>query len=131
MMVRVLVVDDEPNLRTNLCAYLEDEGMEVSSAHTGEDAVALVNNGTSVDVLVTDMRLPGMDGNDTIRAIHAADPSVLFVIHTGTTMYALPEDLRAIGITEDCVFKKPIKDMAVLAAALEDMVSTGRKGTDG
>ncbi|MCF6284089.1 MAG: response regulator [Candidatus Hydrogenedentes bacterium] len=131
MTVRVLIVDDEPNLCVNLSAYLEDEGMEVCFALSGEDAIVLLNGGTTVDVVVTDMRLPGMDGNDTIRAIHAAHPSVLFAIHTGTSVYAVPEDLRAFGITENSVFKKPMKDMAILADALEDLVAQKGDGVDG
>jgi CheY-like chemotaxis protein len=125
MNPRVLIVDDEPNLCANLSAFLEDEGMDVCVAYSGEDALALLDGGALIDVVVTDMRLPGMDGNDTIRSIHASHPSVRFAIHTGTTQYALPDDFQAIGIGEEHVFKKPLEDMAILADAIEGMAAEG------
>jgi DNA-binding NtrC family response regulator len=125
MSARVLIVDDEPRLCANLCAFLEDEGMEACTAYSGEDAMALLGTGARIDVVVTDMRLPGMDGNDTIRAIHAAYPSVQFAIYTGTSLYTLPEDLRAIGIERQYVFQKPLEDMALLADAIVHLTAKG------
>jgi len=118
MNVRVMIIDDEPNLCANLCAFFEDEGFEVFSAYSGEDALAFLDGGVQVDVVVTDMRLPGMDGNDTVRAIHAKYPAVRFAVHTGTAQYSVPDDLQAIGLEKKWVFRKPLQDMAVLADAI-------------
>ena len=126
MSLRVLVIDDEPSVCANLCGFLEDEGMDVFSAYSGEEAMDVLEKGTEVDVVVTDMRLPGMDGNDTIRAIHAAYPTVQFAIHTGTSGYSVPGDLEAIGLGKEWVFKKPLEDMAILSSAIEQLVQ--RKG---
>jgi CheY-like chemotaxis protein len=121
MEPRVLIIDDEQNLRINLAAYLEDEAMEVAAAVSGEEAVALVAGGARFDVCVVDMRLPGIDGNDTIRQLHAQDPGLLFTIHTGTATYNIPDDLRAMGISGSVVFYKPMPDMTPLTSAIRQL----------
>jgi CheY-like chemotaxis protein len=63
-----------------------------------------------------DMRLPDMDGNSAIRTLHRLYPDMAFLIHTGSSSYSLPEDLRALGLDEGRVFRKPLNDMAPLAA---------------
>lgn len=116
MNLRVLVVDDEPLIAHNLQAFLEDEGMQVKSVGSVEEALALNRAVEAVyDVCVMDLRLPGMDGNAGIRALHELFPTLRFIIHTGSTNYAIPEDLRAMGIDETRVFMKPLVDMGPLA----------------
>ena len=117
-MLSVLVVDDDAAVRENLVAYLEDEGMQIAGAESGEQAVQMVRDGPQYQVCVMDMRLPGMDGNATVMALHALRPELLFLIHTGSVNYALPAELRAIGIVDQNVFMKPLVDMAVLANAI-------------
>lgn len=119
-MLEVLVVDDELAVRDNLAAYLEDEGMQVTQAESGEQAVERVHAGGKFAVCVMDMRLPGMDGNATIVALHALQPELQFLVHTGSANYALPPALRAIGMSAAQVFMKPLADMAVLANAIRE-----------
>ena len=68
-----------------------------------------------------DMRLPGMDGNATVVAMHALRPQIQFLIHTGSVNYSLPPELRVQGMTEDHVFMKPLADMGILADAIRRM----------
>jgi CheY-like chemotaxis protein len=117
-MLAVLVVDDEQAVRENLAAYLEDEGMRVIEAESGEHAVDLAGAGEQFDVCIMDMRLPGMDGNATIVALHQLRPDLMFLVHTGSANYALPPELRALGMTEEHVFMKPLANMGVLADAI-------------
>ncbi len=125
MAVRVLIVDDEPNLRKNLGFYLEDEGMDVTEAGTVREALEEARAGR-FDVCVMDMRLPDMDGNTAIMMLHEERPDLLFLIHTGTAGYTLPEELRHLGLTSDHIFMKPLTDMAPLAAAVFRLAETGR-----
>ena len=69
MSLRVLVVDDEPFIVTGLQVFLEDEGMQVDSAGSGEEAVDIARNDSSFDVCIMDMRLPGMNGDTTIHTL--------------------------------------------------------------
>lgn len=115
MTTRVLVVDDEPFIVTGLRVFLEDEGMLVDSAGSGEEAVDIVRSDSRFDVCIMDMRLPGMNGDSTIRALHEICPDLKFIIHTGSADYSIPEDLRALGIDESLLFAKPLPDMKPLA----------------
>jgi len=126
MAAHVLVVDDEANLRRNLACYLEDEGMEVLQAGSVCEALEKVRNTSDLDVCIMDMRLPDMDGNAAILALHDAYPGLLFLIHTGTAGYTLPEELRRLGLTSDHVFLKPMTDMAPLASAVVRLTETER-----
>jgi DNA-binding NtrC family response regulator len=129
--LRVLVVDDEPSIRENLHAYLEDEGMRVETTLSCEEAMRCSQQGQYFDVCVMNIRLRGMDGNTGILALHARCPSLRFLVHTGTADYSLPDALRVIGITDAQVFKKPLTDMAPLARAIRDLSSAAKTDSDG
>ena len=104
MSARVLVVDDEPLIVTGLRVFLEDEGMQVDSAGSGEEAVDIARSDASFDVCIMDMRLPGMNGDTAIRALHQLCPDLKFIIHTGSADYSIPEDLRALEpAVRECV----------------------------
>jgi CheY-like chemotaxis protein len=123
MNPRVLVVDDEPFIVTGLRIFLEDEGMQVNSAGSGEEAVDIARNDSSFDVCIMDMRLPGMNGDATIRTLHEISPGLKFIIHTGSAGYSIPDDLRAIGIDERQFFAKPLTDMTPLAETVAALAS--------
>jgi CheY-like chemotaxis protein len=121
MSLRVLVVDDEPGVARSLQAYLEDEGMQVRSAGSAEEALELVQAGAAFDVCIMDMRLPGMDGDVAIRRLHRVRPRMHYIIHTGTAGYALSDDLRAMGIGNDQLFMKPLPDMSPLVDTIRGL----------
>jgi len=125
MSLRVLVVDDEVRVAGTLQAYLEDEGMEVRSAGSAEEALALVEAGEDFDVCIMDMRLPGMDGDAAIRRLHQVRPHMRYIIHTGTAGYGVPDDLRALGIGNRQLFMKPLPDMAPLVQTIRSLGSAG------
>jgi DNA-binding NtrC family response regulator len=64
---RVLVIDDEPNVRTVLTMLLEDDGYEVLAAENGEAGIAILEDGPSVDLVITDLKMPGKDGMAVLR----------------------------------------------------------------
>jgi CheY-like chemotaxis protein len=124
MNPRVLVVDDEPVIVSGLRVFLEDEGMQVNSAGSGEEAVDIARNECSFDVCIMDMRLPGMNGDTAIRALHEICPELKFIIHTGSADYSIPDDLRAIGIDERQFFAKPLMDMTPMSETIEALSSS-------
>ncbi len=80
-MSRVLVVDDEANLRKVLSAMLRKEGYEVAMAENGEVAQAeFEKNGA--DVVITDMVMPRLGGLDLLKAVHSTRPEVPVIIIT-------------------------------------------------
>lgn len=71
---RILVVDDDPDIRRLVSAYFDRDGMEVITAEDGE--TALVQEATQQpDIVVLDLMLPGIGGLDVLRTIRARGPS--------------------------------------------------------
>jgi two-component system NtrC family response regulator len=78
---RVLVVDDEPTARRSLAWLLRDAGYEVLTAPGGAEALATLDQ-ARVDVLLTDLRMPGVDGLDLLRRGRILDPDLTVVMMT-------------------------------------------------
>ena len=81
MADRVLVVDDEQNLRKVLAATLQREGYEVQVAQDGEEALAALER-DGADVIVTDLVMPRMDGLTLLRRVVARHPDVPVIVVT-------------------------------------------------
>jgi EAL domain-containing protein (putative c-di-GMP-specific phosphodiesterase class I) len=79
---RVLLVDDEPAISRSLARILTAAGHVVSTARNGEEAVALFATAT-FDVIVSDIRMPGMDGLTLLRSIRAKDLDIPVAFLTG------------------------------------------------
>ena len=109
---RVMVLDDEINIRESLAGYLEDCGFDVVSAESAEEALE-PGRLDDVGVAIVDIRLGGMDGLSFIRKVRLVRPDMYFLIHTGSTEFRLDGDLRALGMTDMEVLYKPVLDMGV------------------
>ncbi len=68
MKSRILVVDDEPSIGRLYREELEDEGYEVRVASSGSEALEVLD-GFDPDVVTLDVKMPGMDGIETLRAL--------------------------------------------------------------
>jgi DNA-binding NtrC family response regulator len=80
--IRVLLVDDEEDFRTTLANRLRKRKLEVAEAESGKSALNLLGQG-SFDVVVLDVRMPGMDGIETLRQIKTSTPLVEVIMLTG------------------------------------------------
>jgi len=78
MAVRVLVVDDDPDWREYLRLSLTELGYEVDEAASGAEALAALRK-NAYAVLLLDHNMPGMSGEDVVRQLPAAGPSVVLV----------------------------------------------------
>jgi DNA-binding NtrC family response regulator len=121
MSMRILIVDDETLIASSLKVFLEDEGFMVAAAGSGEAALELIKQDDGFDVCVMDMRLPGLDGNATIRQLHDLSPELRFIIHTGSIDYRVPADLQNLGIHTEHLFHKPLIDMRPIADAIRSI----------
>jgi two-component system response regulator AtoC len=90
MMTRVLVVDDERKMRRVLQILLEQMGLESVAAETGEEALEHFDD-EKIDLVLTDLKLPGMSGVDLLARIRAQDPDLPVVVLTahGTVQTAV------------------------------------------
>lgn len=126
-MTKLLIVDDEQMIRENLDCYLEDEGYETLAAESGEQALELVESQSGqIDLAIMDMRLPGIDGNETILKITEKYPSILYIIHTGSSEYVLPQELVDKGLSEQNILMKPLPDMQTMIDKIEEILGSAR-----
>jgi CheY-like chemotaxis protein len=79
----VLLVDDEAVVRFSTAELLSDLGYEVLEAASAEAALGVVQNGVSLDLVVTDHLMPGMTGSDLARAVRMLRPGVPILIISG------------------------------------------------
>jgi DNA-binding NtrC family response regulator len=78
----VLLVDDELEFLETLVKRLTKRGLNISTAKSGEDALKIIG-GKGIDVVVLDVRMPGMDGIQTLREIKKIDPLMEVIMLTG------------------------------------------------
>ncbi len=93
---RILVVDDEPDLLEILALELKDAGYDVTCAESGRDAVGYAR-GEHFDIVLTDYKMPGMDGLEALSAIEKADPNLRAVLMTGYASDEVQTALRMSG----------------------------------
>ena len=80
-MNTILVVDDEPNYLVVLSELLKDESFEVITAQKGEDGFKVVQD-TDLDLVITDMRMPGMDGLELLKAVKSYNKDLPVIMIT-------------------------------------------------
>ena len=79
----VLVVDDEPAIRQIARRILEDGGYEITEAEGGLEAIALLAQGHPLDLLMADLDMPGLGGDEMVRRIRATRPDLKVLYVTG------------------------------------------------
>jgi two-component system response regulator PilR (NtrC family) len=90
---RILVVDDERSMREMLAILLKREGHEVSVAENGRAAIELLNQ-RPFDLVVSDARMPDLDGLEVLRHARSINPSVIAIM---VTAYGSPDLLRGVA----------------------------------
>jgi CheY-like chemotaxis protein len=108
---RILIVDDEQDLRETLGDLLSAAGYLVTTADSGANALAAART-DRFDLLLTDLRMPGMDGADTLTAIKQIDPEIRVVVVTGYSSEEVAADCHRRGADE--VVPKPFEFDALL-----------------
>lgn len=120
--MRALVVDDSRSIRMILGRQLKELGFEISEAADGQDALARLNGGDVVDLLLVDWNMPAMNGYDLVCAVRAnvllAGVRILMV----TTESSLSQVEKALAVGADEYLMKPFtKELLVEKLALLGM----------
>ncbi len=87
-MPKLLIIDDEANIRNIVSILMKKEGYEVETAVSGENAIDLVDR-NSFDVIIADINLPGITGIETMKVIKAKYPEIQFIFITAHATYSL------------------------------------------
>jgi CheY-like chemotaxis protein/anti-anti-sigma regulatory factor len=116
---RVLVVDDEENVRVTTAAILEQEGYEVATASDGREALEMAARG-HFELVLTDLRMDDMDGSTLLHELQQRYPSIVTIVLTG---YA------SIESSIDAL-RQGVYDYLVKPCMIEDLKQTVRRALE-
>jgi len=115
----VLVVDDEPSILDLIVMMLETQGFTVLSAENGARALAMTRTlqGQPINVLVTDLCMPGMSGTELAAELRVSQPELKAVFISGLSR----EEITAMGVdmSQSAFISKPFQARAINAAVRE------------
>lgn len=117
MKSNILVVDDEPVARQSLSDILKLEGYNVTAAPNGQAAVEYVRT-HSVDLMIVDLRMPGMDGLEVVQVVNQVSPETEVIL------------LTAFGSTESAIqaLRLRIHDYLLKPASPAQVIASVKKG---
>jgi DNA-binding NtrC family response regulator len=122
--IRILVVDDERNIRNNLTAVLESAGYKVDASGDGEDALAKCKN-QHYDIAFVDIQMPKMGGLELLRYLHTLRPRMAVVILTAYGSTARAVEAMKLGAVD--FLEKPFdpKNIQLLCQEIFERQKTG------
>ncbi len=110
---KVLLIDDDPGIRKVMAITLEDSGYEVVTAPDGETGLKLLQK-EAPQIVITDIRMPGMDGIEVLRRIKGIDPGKEVIVVTAFS--DLKYAIEALQLDASDFITKPIDDDALTVA---------------
>lgn len=113
--IRILSIEDEPIIRSGIVAYLEDSGFETLEAGDGSSGLEIFRR-ERPDVILCDLRMPGIDGLEVLSTITQESPDTPVIIVSGVSELGYAVQALKRGAWD--YVTKPIQDMAVLETAV-------------
>jgi DNA-binding NtrC family response regulator len=121
--LRVLFVDDEEELVSAVVERLQLRGIEARGATAGADALRLIEE-EIFDVVVVDVKMPGLGGLEVVRHIKALHPGLQVILLSGHGSYADAEEGRRLGAFD--YVEKPI-DIEILIEILRNAAAATKR----
>ncbi|MBN2715204.1 MAG: response regulator [Deltaproteobacteria bacterium] len=115
----ILLVEDDETIRSSAAMYLEDNEFEVHSAENGQQAIDMLAE-IFPDVLVTDIRMPVMDGFEVIEKLGVSHPELPIIVMSGTGDLADVVKALRFGVWDFIL--KPIADMNILLHSINKSI---------
>src|SRR5256885_1552843 len=101
--MRILIVDDEPEILLIVSAFLTDRGYEVVTANNGDEALEMVAGDPEIGVVLLDVVMPGTNGIETLKKLMSANPHPHVIMMTARADETIFEAVRLGAV--DYVFK--------------------------
>jgi len=117
MSKRLLIVDDEPNLLRALEAYLTTAGFEITTARSGVEALVKLAQAVS-DLIISDIRMPGMSGYELARQLHDSARTALVPIVFLTAKGESEDRIEGFRAGVDAYLTKPFIPDELLAVII-------------
>ena len=120
--MNILVIDDEPDICQSMTGFLKRLGHSVKCAENGEEGLKLFHS-ESFEIVITDIRMPVMDGYEATRKIKKSRPELPIIAQTA---FALESD-RKRAINEGCddYVAKPIRRNDLLSKIVKNLNLSG------
>jgi DNA-binding NtrC family response regulator len=115
---RILIVEDDDNIRETLSRILEQEGYEVETAQTGQEGIKK-SKAKFFNLALLDIKLPDMEGTKLLTAINETLPKMIKIMLTGYP--ALENAVEALNQGADAYIIKPVKPEKLLALIKEKL----------
>ena len=138
-MIKILVIDDDPTIRYLVKTILEDVGYHVLHASGGDEGLHLLHTHSPIDMVITDILMPGTDGLAVIREVMTVSPSTKMIALSGGGMILTAETslhiARKMGAFESLAKPFVRKDLLelvkrVLHSGTEEPDATPRQTAD-
>jgi PAS domain S-box-containing protein len=121
--MRILIIDDEPDLSASLADYLEDQGFDVYTAVDGESGLRVFRE-TPVDAILVDLNMPKVDGYQVLEKVSVEAPDLPIIVISGAGL--VDEAVRAIRMGAWDFVSKPVRDMAILEHTIRKAAERAR-----
>ncbi|MDP3480917.1 MAG: response regulator [Desulfoprunum sp.] len=105
LKAKVLLVDDEEDFLSTLAERLETRGLKVSTANSGELALARIEK-EGFDLIILDLAMPGMDGLETLKRIKTKQPEAEIIILSGQG--SIKTSIEAMKLGAEDFMEKPV-----------------------
>lgn len=120
----ILIIDDEPSIRKTMARILQQAGFEVTTADSAEQGLDYLKT-TEFDMILTDLRMPGMHGMEALKVIHADYPSLPVILFTAQPDVNSAVEALRYGATDYLL--KPIKPEAIIERARNILLKQQRE----
>ena len=121
-MTNILIIDDDPTIRFSLTSHFLDYDYDVFEADDARQGYDIMNS-EKIDAVIVDLRMPGISGDQFIRDIYPSFDRTVFLIHTGSTEFSLPEEFRNYNRVSNRIFLKPVFDLEEMNSEIEKLLS--------
>lgn len=116
---KLLIIDDDALVRESMVVYLQDSGFDVSEATDGSVALTLLTSSNPVgfpDLVITDLRMPGMDGLQLLQELQNAHPKLPVIVISGAGI--MSDVVAALRLGARDYLIKPIIDLEMLVHSI-------------
>ena len=102
--MKILLVDDDEWIRDSLSLFFEAEGCNLLTLETAEEAMEVVNK-QAYDIVISDYKLPGMDGLEFLRRVKEKQPNDFEILITAYANREICEEAKMVGVRD--IIPKP------------------------